>query len=396
MPDSPAHSSGTALPVSWVTRDVRLIFAAQIMFGFGWSLYLLIPKYLATELHAGPDVIGRISALGGLAGLLTIPFAARGLDRYARRWFFQLGALLIILISLGFQRVHSVTPLIYALQGCVSAAFVLAFNSTAALLSDYAPPERLGQAIGWLGGANVGMNAVATMVAEPMAASHGWSAVFAIGMLSGVAAFALSFGLRAAPARPRPPAAVSGGASSSRAGVLPLLVSVLLMGAAFNAMFGFVQPYAVALGAHEVRGFFVGYTAAVVAGRVLLGGLGDRFGRRKVSAWMLLAYSAAALLMRRLDIELLVVYGVAFGTAHGIAYPTLNALLLERLPVTRRGLGMVLYNGAFSLGGSIGGFGWGMLAAHYGYPLIYVAAGVSTVVAAAVLVLHRQPAAPSY
>src|SRR3954462_8808284 len=179
MPDSPAHSSGTALPVSWVTRDVRLIFAAQIMFGFGWSLYLLIPKYLATELHAGPDVIGRISALGGLAGLLTIPFAARGLDRYARRWFFQLGALLIILISLGFQRVHSVTPLIYALQGCVSAAFVLAFNSTAALLSDYAPPERLGQAIGWLGGANVGMNAVATMVAEPMAASHGWSAVFA-------------------------------------------------------------------------------------------------------------------------------------------------------------------------------------------------------------------------
>jgi len=160
------------------------------------------------------------------------------------------------------------------------------------------------------------------------------------------------------------------------------------MGAAFMAMFGFVQPYAVELGAHEVRGFFVGYTAAVVAGRVLFGGLGDRLGRRKVSLWMLIGYAVAAFIMRRLDIELLVVYGLVFGAAHGIAYPTLNALLLERLPATRRGLGMVLFNGAFSLGGSAAGFGWGMLAKQHGYPAIYVAACVSALCAAALLGLH--------
>jgi MFS family permease len=383
MPDSPA-SLGETAPVRWVTGDVRLIFVAQVVFGFGWSLYLLIPKYLATELHAGPEVIGRISAMGGIASLLTIPFAARGLDRYARRLFFQLGALLIVLLSIGFTQVQSVTPLVYVLQGAVSAAFVLAFNATAALLSDYAPPERLGQAIGWLGGANVGMNAVATMVAEPLAASHGWSAVFLIGALAGVAAFGLAFGLRAAPPRPRAPAATSGGLPAG-AGVAPLLGSVLLMGASFIAMFGFVQPYAVELGAHEVRGFFVGYTAAVVAGRVLLGGLGDRLGRRRVSVWMLVAYALAAFIMCRLEVELLAVYGLVFGAAHGIVYPTLNALLLEHLPSTRRGLGMVLYNGAFSLGGSVGSFGWGVLAMHHGYPMIYVAAGLSSLFAAALL-----------
>jgi len=385
MPDSPASVSQRAAPVRWVTRDVRLIFAAQVVFGFGWSLYLLIPKYLATELHAGPDVIGRISAMGGLAGLLTIPFAAQGMDRYARRSFFQLGALLIVVLSIGFTQVRSVTPLVYVLQGCVSAAFVLAFNATAALLSDYAPPERLGQAIGWLGGANVGMNAVATLVAEPLAASHGWSAVFAVGVLAGVGAFVLSFGLRAAPARPRAPAAVGGGAGRIGAGVVPLLSCVLLMGASFIAMFGFVQPYAVALGAHEVGSFFVGYTVAVVAGRVLLGGLGDRLGRRRVSVWMLLGYAAASFIMRELDIDLLFAYGLAFGAAHGIVYPTLNALLLEHLPSDRRGLGMVLYNGAFNLGAGVGGFGWGMLAKQHGYPLIYVAASLGSLLAAAVL-----------
>ncbi|HKP62136.1 MAG TPA: MFS transporter [Polyangiales bacterium] len=376
-------------PTHWVTRDVRLIFVAQVVFGFGWSLYLLIPKYLATELHAGPEVIGRISAMGGFAGLLTVPFAAGGMDRYARSRFFQLGALLIVGLSIGFSQVHSVGPLVYVLQGCVSAAFVLAFNSTAALLSDYAPPERFGQAIGWLGGANVGMNAVATIVAEPLAASHGWRAVFGLGVLAGVAAFGLSFGLRAAPPKPRAPAATSGGPVHA-AGAVPLLISVLLMGATFIAMFGFVQPYAVQQGASQVRGFFVGYTAAVVAGRVLLGGLGDRLGRRKVSIWMLIAYGAAAFIMARLDVELLVAYGIAFGAAHGIVYPTLNALLFEHLPDTRRGLGMVLYNGAFNLGSSVGAFGWGILAHHHGYPAIYGAAAASALCGAALLAVGKR------
>ena len=98
----------------------------------------------------------------------------------------------------------------------------------------------------------------------------------------------------------------------------------------------------------------MGYTLAVVAGRVLLGGLGDRFGRRRVSMIMLVAYGLAAWSMRRLDIELLSMYGVMFGAAHGIAYPTINALLLDLLPSTRRGLGMVLFNGSFGLGGSVG------------------------------------------
>src|SRR5262245_10740918 len=201
MPADEVKPASSGAPVRWFTRDLRRIFAAQVVFGFGWSLYLLIPKFLATELHAEPDLIGHVGAMGGLAGLLTIPFAAQGLDRFARRYFFQLGAVLIMLLSIGFTQVHALTPLVYVLQGCVSAAFVLAFNSTAALLSDYAPSERLGQAIGWLGGANVAMNAVATVIAEPLAQSHGWRAVFLIGIGAGVAAFVLSFTLPSAPLR---------------------------------------------------------------------------------------------------------------------------------------------------------------------------------------------------
>jgi len=48
-------------------------------------------------------------------------------------------------------------------------------------------------------------------------------------------------------------------------GSAAILVASVLMGAVFSAMFQFVQPYALSLGAHEVRDFFLGFTASAVA-----------------------------------------------------------------------------------------------------------------------------------
>jgi MFS family permease len=388
---TPAITDSSRGPSSWVTRDVMRILATQVVFGFGWSLYLLNPKFYATQLHAPPDVIGQITSMGGTAGLLTVPFAAFGLDRSDRRVFFRVGSLLIFITSIGMLQVHDVSWLVFALQGCVSAAFVLAFNASAALLSDYAPADRLGQAIGWLGGANVAMNAVATMVAEPLAHAFGWDAVFFLGIAAGGAAFVASFGLKLAPVQAVDPGVVPAPVAPRRfestAFIAPLLFSATLMGAIFIALFGFVQPYAVSLGASEVRYFFLGFTLAAVGCRVLLGGLGDRVGRRTVSMWMLGGYAVSAALMRHLEIDALILYGLAFGAAHGLLYPTLNALLLELLPSRRRGLGMVLYNGAFNLGTSVGSLGWGLLAKRSGYPAIYEVAAVASLVAASALAI---------
>jgi predicted MFS family arabinose efflux permease len=363
---------------------------AQGVFGFAWSLYLLVPKFLTEALHAKPEQLGRISAMGGMAGLLTAPFAARGLDRIGRKPFFRLGSALIVVLSLGYLQVRALGPLVYVLQGCISAAFVLAFNATAALLTDYAPPERLGQAIGWLGGCNVLMNAVATMLAEPLAAARGWGAVFVLGSVLGVLSFAMSFALPTVSRSSQP-----GAATTAVAGpiplrtVAPILLAALLMGSAFVAIFGFVQPYALSRGAHAVRGFYLGYTLSAVLGRLALGGLGDRVGRRLVSAWMLLGYALCSLTVRNLEPKHLLLYGLMFGAAHGILYPTLNALLLETLPRARRGLGMVLYNGAFNLGSSMGALAWGDMAQHRGYGSVYVTTAVMSLAAALVLVLGR-------
>lgn len=376
------------------TRDVALILLAQTAFGFGWSLYLLAPKFQAVVLGAGPDQIGITTALSGLMGIATVPFAAGGIDRLGRKLFFRIGSSLVLLVSIGYFAVDRIGPLLYVLQGLVAAAFVLAFNAAAALVVDWAPSARLGQAIGWLGAANVCMNAVATAVAEPLADRYGWHAVFILGIASSSLALVLSLGMRDAPQR-----AISQspqGASRLReAGVAvwrPLLVSGLA-GMVFCAVFIFIQPHALASGAREVRMFFVGFTASAVACRLFLGDLGDRRGHRQVSLGAVLLYSLSALLCVWLEPSLLWVYGFVFGAGHGILYPTLNALVLGRLPPSRRGLGMALYNGAFNAGMTCGGFGWGLLAARWGYGALFATASALALLATLPLLQRAEPSA---
>ena len=139
--------------------------------------------------------------------------------------------------------------------------------------------------------------------------------------------------------------------------------------------------------------FFIGFTASAVACRLFFGTLGDTRGHRQVSLGAVLLYSVSALLCVWLDPDLLWVYGLVFGTAHGILYPTLNALVLARLPASRRGMGMALYNGAFNVGMTCGGFGWGMLAAHYGYTALFTTASLIALLAAIPL-LHAERPSP--
>lgn len=393
-PSSPhlAEAQATAPVTSWVTRPVLQIIATQVVFGFGWSLYLLTPKFLATALHADPEVIGLSGAAGGLAGVLTVPFAAVGLDRRGRVPFFRVGAALLIVTSLGFLQVREISALVYVLQGCTAAAWVLAFNALAALLTDWTPPEKLGQAIGWLGGANVAMNAVSTAIAEPLAARYGWQVVFGIGAVAGGAAFAASFALPEAPKRkPGLSASTSAGPVARARGLGSILIAAALAGGVFAAMFSFVQPYALLAGASEVRGFFLGFTASAVACRIGLGSLGDRLGRRTVSAWMLGGYGLCAVLVTELDPDLLPLYGLAFGAAHGLLYPTMSALVLEVISPARRGLGLVLFNGAFNAGTAVSSLGWGMLAKAHGYPAVYVVATFVSVLAAGTLLAGSPP-----
>lgn len=60
-------------------------------FGFSFSTFFLLPKSLATELHAGATQIGLLSGMVGLAGIVAVPIVSWGLAARTPRALVILG-----------------------------------------------------------------------------------------------------------------------------------------------------------------------------------------------------------------------------------------------------------------------------------------------------------------
>ena len=53
------------------------LLLTQALFGLGWSMFLVIPKFLVQRFDADPVQVGWITAVPGLAVVLSIPLVAK-------------------------------------------------------------------------------------------------------------------------------------------------------------------------------------------------------------------------------------------------------------------------------------------------------------------------------
>jgi MFS family permease len=369
-------------------RELGAVVIAQLTYGLCWSTFLLLPKFMTLELGAGPSEIGLVSAIPGSTAALAVPFVGRLIDRAGRRPLIATGAALAALTAFGFTAVDRVGPLLYFLQLSYGLSFVLTFNAAGTLAADLAPPERMSQVLGVFGASNVITNAIAPAIGEPLASAVGWHAVFASAGVVGIVAVLLSLRIRERPS--------SGSSDPPRPGgggdwvVRRYALAMCAQGAAFSVAFAFYQPFALSLGMHEVRDFFIGFALSVLFARVGLGSVPDRFGRRRVAVISLALYAAAEIGMSRLAPGTLALYGALLGLGHGFFYPAVNALAVERTRRSERGKVMTFLNGGFQVGYTLGVLSFGALAERTGYPTIFVLGGF--VVAAAAVMLARTPA----
>jgi MFS family permease len=365
-----------------VTRDFVAIVITQMTFGYAISTFLLLPKFLATQLHGTASQIGHVSAIPGCTAALIVPFVGSALDHFGRRPLMRAGASLGGLCALLWLFVDSIGPAVYGLQVLSGVAFMLAFSGSSTLMADSAPPEKLGQAIGLFGAANISMNALAPAIAEPLASRYGWHSAFVVASFAFLASLVSSLRVRESD-RSHLESVADGGVSNPLAQTLhvarklrPYIMAMLACGAAFGAVFTFYQPFVLAQGAEHVSIFFIGFTTAAVTTRLGLGNVADRFGRRRIALWALIAYALMVLAMTQLTPALLLPLGFGFGLAHGFFFPALNAFALEFTELRERGRAMTLVNGAFHLGNTCSVLCCGWVAEAYGYPSAFMLAAL--------------------
>jgi MFS family permease len=348
-------------------------------------------------LAAGPREIGLVLSAHGLAVVVLLPWMGHLVDLHGRRRFLTGGALIMALACFAFAGVHSVGPLLYALRVVQALAFAMAFAAGAALAVDEAPPERVGQAIGVFGLTFLSMNAVAPAVVEELASRAGWSAAFALAGVGALLCAGLSRRVperRALPSRDAQlPGLLEVGRRPSQRRVLAVIA---LVGVALCAVFSFHQPYALELGMTQLRSFFAAYAAVAVAVRVGFGHLIDQWGHRRVATAALALYVFVVLAAAALDRVGLAPLGAGLGLAHGVFYPSFNAVAISLVGPDERGKVMALFQAAFNVGFSAGAFALGLLAERAGYPVVFQTAAACLVVALLLLLCWREePAAVS-
>ena len=205
--------------------------------------------------------------------------------------------------------------------------------------------------------------------------------MFGIAAVLGAASFVLACTL------PRPPAL----RATARAAEIDPHLARRAVGVATFAMacygfgFGATQTFVPVLierfDLGRVGTFFLAWSLAAVAVRVLLGGASDRYGRRRVLVPAMLTMSLALVLLSWLRSAVgMAVVGVVFGMAQGLLYPTMNALVADWSNPSNIGRTQSLFSGSYSFGISTCAFFFGSIAEHYGYTAMFLVALAITLV----------------
>jgi len=119
------------------------------------------------------------------------------------------------------------------------------------------------------------------------------------------------------------------------------------------------------------------YALSVIATRTLGRRLLDRLPREWVSLWALLLLCAGNLLIPAVDGGVgLALVGAASGAGHGLLFPALSALVLDRAKEDTGGMAMTMamFTAAFDMGLVTGAAAFGFVAERFGYPAMFVAA----------------------
>ncbi|MCC6994915.1 MAG: MFS transporter [Deltaproteobacteria bacterium] len=384
-----------------------MLCLASCLGALGLNLFVVAPRYLRAVVHLEASQIGLVMGAHSLCALLMMTQVPRLADGLGRRRLMELGMSVCAVACASFAVPTTLAPLVL-LRGLMGAGWACVLIGSVTYTTEFAPPGRLAQALGVAGVLTLLAMAIGPLVGEFMLArvSFSWLCIGAAGfMLAGLIFTRALPHSPPATATTTPAAAPTPGAPAparalaiASAAPLPLLATLLAAGG-FGAVYAFLSDYATLRHLPSVTPFFNAYVGSAIAARLLLGGLSDRAGRHTVliPALICQGLGLAGLALAHTSWHLIPI-GMTFGFSHGLYYPTLQALIVERSPEALRTRAVASSNFSFSLGMTASAFANGLVAEHLSYPAVFVAVGAASILAGGVValdhLLSRAPARP--
>ena len=362
-----------------LTTGFALVMLGNIAWFMAFATFFLLPRFLITELDASEAQTGWVMASFGLLSLAALPFVGGLTDRFGRRPFLITGALVMVVSALLFTQITEIGPAVYVLRMLQGLSFALWFVSSSSLVVDIVPSARRGAALGLFGISTLSTHALAPAIAEWIALTWGFMPVFLLSAGWGLLAAGIAFVL---PGRRRQPGADEQPARSNltllrRPEVGLIVLASLLCGFGFGAALVFSQPLALQRGLTMVTAFLVAHAVTSIAVRVLFSRLTDHPSRRLVVLPSIFFMGSGVIWLAFMQsMPEYVIAGALMGLGHSLTYPTMNALLINRLRLSEHGRGMSLFVGGFNAGMIVAQMVLGWLTVYIGLNGIFIVAGV--------------------
>ncbi|HEV7733956.1 MAG TPA: MFS transporter [Candidatus Binatia bacterium] len=366
-------------------RFLRLT-AANFCFFLTFTSFFLLPLHIRA-LGGSDAMAGYVMGTNGVAGLVGILVVGALLDRFDRRLFLRGGLVAMAVLALCFLVVDHVGPLLFLLRALQGVAFAAGFNAASTLAVDFAPPARRGEALGLFGVSTLATHALAPTIGEQLIHLGGFPLLFVVASGYSVVGLAIAWTLpapvlvqgRSAPLRPTPD-------------LVALLAAVACCGVAFGTVVTFTPTFVHDEHLGPVATFFLSYTVAAIAVRVVAGRLGDRVGYRRVAqpAMLGLAASIAALATVH-SVLLLGIVGLVFGAMQGLVFPTLNAFAITNAEPTQIGRLQTFFNGTFNLGVTAGAMLLGNVVDAFGHRSAFLFAAATALLAVVLITAGTHP-----
>lgn len=352
-------SPGVSRPEFWQAT------AANFLFFFNISSFNLLPLYIA-DLGGSEARIGWIMGVYSLAAFIFLPVVGRWLERVGIKPFQLLGGATGLVASASFAFLTELSPLFSVLRFLQGFGYSAFFVANLTLIAEIAPPRHRAETVGMFGISGLLTMGLAPAVGELVIQAYGYEVFFLFAACFSLGGL-LVVGLLKSP-EVVPVAAEAGGRIARSIVFLPLLISVIF-GVCFGTLYAFFPPFAKGVeGVTRVGGFYLAYAAAAIGVRVLGRRWADAWGRWQMVIPALVLFSLGTfLLLWPGPLRALFWVGGLTGSAHGVIYPTLAALLVDHVEPGRRGRVLGLFSGAVVLGTSVGPMTMGFVAEWIGY-----------------------------
>ncbi|MBF8302894.1 MAG: Transport protein, belonging to the Major Facilitator Superfamily, of which is a er [Candidatus Dadabacteria bacterium] len=354
------------------SKNFSLITIANFFLFCNFSSFFLLPLFIK-KLGGNEANIGFIMGSFGVTSLGSIPLVAFLIDKYGRRWFMLIGAIVMFSSSLSYLFVRELSLIFYILRMLQGIGFAFFFTSAGTAVADFIPEMKRGQGLGIFGAFTIASYALGPTIGEGVIEKLGFSFFFIYTSSFSLIAILLVYPTKDAPFKRSvdPYGLDFFRLAFSRRYSVPLLSNLILAGG-FGSVLNFISVYVRPKGL-DVFYFFLIYAVTITSVRIIGGRVSDVFGRKRVASPSLFVFSLSIAAMIFINsVYKLVLISFLFSLSYGMLYPTLSALMMDKANPDERGKAMGAFNACFGIGTNFLAFVFGVIARDLGFTSMYL------------------------